>query len=78
MHEKGGGNAWLIVVDCMKQLFRYQNIDIEIRNKDGYTAFEIIEQATRNLLFMSALKAEQLWRAFAAFGKYCDERDEAR
>jgi len=62
----------------MEQLFCYKHIDIEIRNNAGYTAFEIIEQATRNLRFIDALKAKPLWRAFAAFGKYRNERDEAR
>jgi len=70
--------AWQAVVNCMEQLFCYKNIDIEIRNNTGHTAFEIIEQATRSVGPMDALRAKPLWRAFAAFGKYRKERDEAR
>jgi len=70
-------SAWHAVVNCIEQLFCYKNIDIEIRNNDDYTAFDIIEVATRSVGTMDALWAKPLWGAFFAFGKYRKERDEA-
>jgi len=46
--------AWDEVVWCIKKLLCYQHIDIDIRNRHGYTAFDIIQQATNSLLEKSA------------------------